>query len=364
METLSVKKIKKHNFFAGPAILPQQVIQQAAQAVADLNGSGLSILEISHRSADFVSILEEAKSLVKELLNIGDSHEVLFLTGGASSQFYMSAMNFLNEHETAAFVDTGAWSNKSIKEAKLFGNVETVASSKDKNYNYVPKGYDIPVNAKYLHITTNNTIYGTQLHELPKTDIPLIADMSSDIFSRPLDVNRFSLIYAGAQKNLGPAGTTLAIVRKDRLGTVTRTIPTMLKYETHIEKNSSFNTPPAYAIFVCMLTLRWLKEMGGLEVVAKRNQEKADLLYNEIDRNPLFSGAAAKEDRSLMNATFVMNNPELESAFAEMAAAANCVGTKGHRSVGGFRASIYNAMPKESVQVIVDVMKEFGAKMG
>lgn len=364
METISLKKVKKHNFYAGPAILPQPVIEQAAAAVNDLNGIGLSLLEISHRSTDFVAILEEAKSLAKELLNIPDNYEVLFLTGGASSQFYMSAMNLLDEHETAAFLDTGTWSIKSIKEAKLFGNIEVVASSKDKNYTYVPKGFDIPVNAKYLHITTNNTIFGTQIHEFPETEVPFIADMSSDIFSRPIDINKYSLIYAGAQKNLGPAGTTLVIVNKDRLGKVTRNIPTMLNYETHIAKNSSFNTPPAYAIYVCMLTMRWLKENGGVSAMAEKNQKKADLLYNEIDGNSLFTGAAVKEDRSLMNATFVMTNPDLEAEFSAMAAEANCIGIKGHRSVGGYRASIYNAMPYESVKVIVDVMKEFESKKG
>ncbi len=366
MDTVTAKTIKKHNFSAGPAILPQAVIREAAQAVADFNESGLSILEISHRGAAFVAVMEEATQLVKELLALTDDYEVLFLTGGASSQFYMSAMNLLDDGETACYIDTGTWSSKAIKEADLFGRIEVIASSKDRNYAYIPKTYQIPDAARYLHFTSNNTIYGTQYQALPKTDIPLVCDMSSDIFSRSVDVSRYGLIYAGAQKNLGPAGTTLVIVRKDMLRPMKRNLPTMLKYETHIVKKSAFNTPPAYPIYVCMLTLRWLKALGGLDAIELQNEKKATLLYDEIDRNALFTGAAQREDRSLMNATFVMK-PGYESlaeAFLERATAAGCVGLKGHRSVGGFRASIYNAMPYESVACLVEVMKDFEESKG
>lgn len=358
--------MKKHNFSPGPAILPASVIEQAANAVADLDGIGLSILEISHRSPQFVSILEEAVALAKELLQVPEQYEVLFLTGGASSQFFMTAMNLLEEKETACYIDTGAWASKAIKEAKHFGNINVIASSKDKNYSYIPKQFEIPANTKYLHLTSNNTIFGTEYHEWPDTDIPLVSDMSSDIFSRPVDVDRFSVIYAGAQKNLGPAGTTVVIVRKDDLGKVSRTIPTILDYHTHIAKNSSFNTPPVFPIYVCALTLRWLKERGGVAAMAKYNQEKARILYDAIDANPCFKGTAVKEDRSLMNVTFVMSEGKeaLEKVFLEQCKAAGCEGVKGHRSVGGFRASIYNAMPIESVQVLVDVMKAFGTQYG
>lgn len=362
MNPVMVDKKKKHNFSAGPAILPQSVIRQAATAAQDFNGMGLSILEISHRSAPFVKVMEEAVSLTKELLNINDDYAVLFLTGGASSQFFMTAMNLLNKDETACYVDTGAWSTKAIKEAKLFGNIEVLASSKESNFNCIPKDYSVPSNAKYLHLTSNNTIYGTQLHALPETDVPVVCDMSSDIFSRPINIERYDLIYAGAQKNLGPAGTTMVIVKKSILGKVNRTIPTMLDYNTHIKKDSAFNTPPVYPIYVCMLTMRWIKELGGVAAMEKRNKEKAAILYNEIDNNPCFKGTTAKEDRSLMNVCFVMTNPELEAEFMAVATEAGCVGIKGHRSVGGFRASIYNAMPLESIQMLVNVMKEFGAK--
>ncbi|MFK8104143.1 MAG: 3-phosphoserine/phosphohydroxythreonine transaminase [Saprospiraceae bacterium] len=351
--------MKKHNFSAGPAILPPSVIKQAAQAVENFNDLGLSILEVSHRGADFVAVLDEAIQSTKDLLGLGDEFEVLFLTGGASTQFFMSAMNLLGQDELACYVDTGTWSTKAIKEAKLFGNVEVLASSKEANFNYIPKGYSIPSNAKYLHLTSNNTIYGTQHQELPATDTPIICDMSSDIFSRPIDPKRYAMIYAGAQKNLGPAGTTLVIIRKEILGKIDRAIPTMLDYSTHINKNSSFNTPPVYPIYVCMLTMRWLKEMGGVEAMQKHNEEKAAMLYGEIDRNPLFSGTAAVEDRSLMNVCFTMSKPELEKDFMDICTAAGCSGIKGHRSVGGFRASIYNAMPKESIEVLVNLMKKF-----
>ncbi len=363
MELVS-KQIKKHNFSAGPAILPASVINEAANAAKDFNGMGLSILEISHRSPEFVQVLDEAVSSTRELLNLNDDYEVLFLTGGASSQFFMTAMNLLPQDGKAAYINTGTWSSKAIKEAKYFGSIEELASSKDQNFSYIPKGYPIADDLNYLHLTSNNTIYGTQYHDWPTTPVPLVCDMSSDIFCRPIDIHKFGLIYAGAQKNLGPAGTTLVIVRKDMLGKVKRDIPTMLDYQTHINKNSSFNTPPVYPIYVCMLTMRWLRANGGLEAMEKKNKEKAALLYGEIDANPLFKGVANTEDRSLMNVTFVMNDNTLESEFLEVCSAEGCVGVKGHRSVGGFRASIYNAMPIESVQVLVDVMKDFAERKG
>ena len=325
---------------------------------------GLSILEISHRSKQFAAVMDEAMSLGKELLGLSDDYEVLFLTGGASSQFFMAPMNLLPQNGTACYVDTGAWSAKAIKEAKLFGNTQVIASSKEDNYTFIPKNYEIPSDATYLHLTSNNTIFGTQHHEFPETNVPLVCDMSSDIFSRELDVNKFGLIYAGAQKNMGPAGTTLVIVRKDMLGKVERDIPTMLNYNTHIAKGSTFNTPPAFPIYVSLLTMRWIKEHGGVGAMATRNEDKAKLLYNEIDTNPFFEGTTAVEDRSLMNVTFRMNNAEMEAAFLEACAEADCVGVKGHRSVGGFRASIYSAMEKESVQVLVDVMRDFANKNG
>ncbi len=357
--------MKKHNFSAGPAILPAKVFKEAAQAVEELNGIGLSLLEISHRSKDFVNILDEAVSLVKEIMKLPENHEVLFLTGGASSQFFMTAMNLLNESDTACYVDTGSWSTKAIKEAKLFGQVNVLASSKEDGFTYIPKSYEVPSDAVYLHLTSNNTIYGTQYHQWPDTSVPIVCDMSSDIFSKPIEAERFGLIYAGAQKNLGPAGTTLVIVDKNLLGKVDRAIPTMLNYETHIKKNSAFNTPPVFPIYVCMLTLRWIKANGGLEAMEARNREKADLMYKAIDENPLFKGIVKDvSDRSLMNATFKMveGKEELQTEFLEACKAADCVGIKGHRSVGGFRASMYNAMEKESVIVLAEVMKDFAAK--
>jgi phosphoserine aminotransferase len=358
--------MKKHNFSAGPAILPASVIEESAKGVANLNGMGLSILEISHRSPEFVQILDEAVALVRDLLHLSDDYAVLFLTGGASSQFFMTAQNLLGSEETAGYVDTGSWSTKAIKEAKLFGGVEVLASSKDKNYSYIPKGYSIPDHLKYVHLTSNNTIFGTQYQQWPDTAIPFVCDMSSDMFSRPIDYNRFAIIYAGAQKNMGPAGTTLVIVKKDVLGKINRVLPTMLNYETHIKKNSSFNTPPVFPIYVSMLTLRWVKSMGGLAKMAAHNQEKAKVMYDAIDSNPLFKGVAAEEDRSLMNVTFTMTEgyEELAPSFLDYCTEAGCVGVKGHRSVGGFRASIYNAMPTESVQVLADVMHQFNEKHG
>ncbi|RMF32527.1 MAG: 3-phosphoserine/phosphohydroxythreonine transaminase [Bacteroidetes bacterium] len=353
--------MKKHNFSAGPAILPAKVIRQASEAALEFNGMGLSLLEISHRSKEFVAVLDEAVALVRELLGLNDDWAVLFLTGGASSQFFMTAMNLLDEGDKAAYVDTGAWSSKAIKEARLFGRVEVIASSKDRNYSYIPKGFEVPADARYLHLTSNNTIFGTQYQNFPDSPVPIVCDMSSDIFSRPIDIEPFGLIYAGAQKNLGPAGTTLVLVRKDLLGKVQRTLPTMLDYQTHIAKNSSFNTPPVFPIYVCMLTLRWLKELGGLPAIAQHNEQKARLLYEEIDQNPCFRGTAEREDRSRMNATFVLAEgyESLEGKFLDSCRDAGIVGIKGHRSVGGFRASIYNAMPLESVQVLVQVMQEF-----
>lgn len=352
--------MKKHNFSAGPAILPASVIKEAAANVADLGGTGLSILEISHRSPEFIAILEEAEALVRELLSVGDDYAVLFLTGGASSQFYFTAMNLLGQDETAAYIDTGAWSAKAVKEAQLFGKVNVVASSKDTNYNYIPKGIDLSGDYKYVHLTSNNTIFGTQFAEFPATDAPLVADMSSDIFSRRLPLERFGLIYAGAQKNIGPAGVTLVIVKKDLLGKVEREIPTMLDYRTHIAKASSFNTPPVFPIYVSMLTFRWIKAQGGLEAMEKHNAAKAKVLYDEIERNPKFR--CTVEDpasRSLMNVTFVATDDADTAPFLAACEAAGCVGVKGHRSVGGFRASIYNSMPVESVEALVKVMKAF-----
>jgi len=356
--------MKKHNFSAGPAILPAPVLTQAAQAVEDLDGIGLSILEISHRSPEFKAILEEATALPKELLQIPDTHEVLYLTGGASSQFFMSVMNLLPQGGKSAYVDTGSWSTKAIKEAKLFGEVDVLASSKDKDYTYIPKGYSIPSDATFLHLTSNNTIYGTQFQEFPETDLPLVCDMSSDIFSRPVDVSRFGVIYAGAQKNLGPAGTTMVIVRKDLLGKVERDLPSMLDYRTHISKGSAFNTPPVYPIYVCMLTLRWLKEQGGISAIQVQNEEKAKQVYQAIDRNPLFNCPVAEEDRSRMNAVFIAKEEAVEKAFLQICKEHHIAGLKGHRSVGGFRASIYNAMPLSSVQVLTELMDDFAQKNG
>lgn len=349
----------KHNFSAGPCILPQDVFKKAAAAV--LNFNDLSILEISHRSKDFVAVMEKAQSLALEHLGLTDKgYKVLFLGGGASMQFLMTAYNLLENK--AAYLNTGTWSDKAIKEASIFGEVIEVASSKDANYNYIPKGYDIPSDADYFHITSNNTIFGTQIKDIPSVSMPLVCDMSSDIFSRQLDFSKFDLIYAGAQKNMGPAGATLIVVKEDILGKVSRTIPSMLNYKTHIGKDSMFNTPPVFPIYVSMLTLEWLKENGGIPAIEKLNDEKASLIYNEIDRNPLFKGFAAVEDRSHMNATFTLEQDSLKETFNAMWATAGINGLNGHRSVGGYRASMYNAMTKESVQVLVDVMQELERK--
>lgn len=351
--------MKKHNFYAGPSILSEYTIKNTADAVLNFAGTGLSLLEVSHRGKEFVAVNDEARALVKELLDVPATHEVVFLGGGASLQFCMIPFNLLKKK--AAYIDTGTWASKAIKEAKLFGEVDVVASSADKNYTYIPKHYTIAPDSEYLHFTTNNTIYGTEYHKIPEVNIPLISDMSSDIFSRPVDVSKYDAIYAGAQKNLAPAGVTIIIVRKDALGHVDRPIPTMLDYRTHIKKDSMFNTPPVLPIFSALQTLKWYKQQGGVKVLQKKNQEKAAVLYDEIDRNKLFRGTVATEDRSLMNVCFVMNDEykELEKEFADFATAAGMIGIKGHRSVGGFRASLYNAMPIESVKALVQTMKEF-----
>ncbi|MEY2949551.1 MAG: hypothetical protein RLZZ248_752 [Bacteroidota bacterium] len=356
--------MRKHNFNAGPAILPASVIKQASEAAADFNGSGMSILEISHRSPDFVPLLDEAAHLVKELIGLSDEYEVLFLTGGASSQFFMTAMNLIPSNGKAAYVDTGSWSAKAIKEAKRFGEISVVASSKETNYNYIPKDYSVPADSAFLHITTNNTIFGTQYKKLPDTSIPLVADMSSDIMSKPIDYKRFSVIYAGAQKNLGPAGTTLVIVKKDALGHTGRDLPSMLNYQTHIDNQSSFNTPPVFPIYVTLLTLRWIKAFGGLQKMNQHNETKAGKLYDALDANPLFVGTAATEDRSDMNVTFLLHDESLQKDFLEVCKAADIEGIKGHRSVGGFRASIYNALPMESVDHLIEVMSDFATQKG
>ena len=356
--------MKKHNFSAGPAILPASVLKKAAEAAQEINHSGLSLLEISHRSPAFSEIMDKAVALVRDLLKLDDKYEVMFLTGGASSLFFMVPLNLLGKNEKAAYVDTGTWSSKAIKEAGRYGKLEILASSKENGYRSIPKGYSIPADAKYLHITSNNTIYGSQYQAFPESPVPIVCDMSSDIMSRPIDSSRFGVIYAGAQKNIGPAGMTLVIVRKDMFGSLDRDIPTMLNYHTHIAKGSLFNTPPVFPIYVSMLTLEWVRELGGLEAMERRNRSKQELLYKEIDANPLFKGYVVPEDRSWMNVTFNITNPELEGAFLETCKEAGIEGIKGHRSVGGFRASIYNAMDQESVQVLVDVMRHFSSKNG
>lgn len=350
--------MKKHNFSAGPCILPQEVLKQAAEAVVNFNNLDLSLVEISHRSKDFVAVMETARSLVKELLNLPEGYSVLFLQGGASLEFLMTPYNLLKEGGKAAYLDTGAWATKALKEAKLLGDVEVIGSSKDKTYNYIPKNYTVPTDVDYVHITSNNTIYGTQFKEFPKTDALLVCDMSSDIFSRELDFSQFDLVYAGAQKNMGPAGTTLVVVKDEVLGKTGRTIPAMLDYQVHISKDSMFNTPPVFPVYVSMLTLQWLKDLGGVKAIEKINEEKAALLYAEIDRNPLFKGFAEVEDRSLMNVTFNLTDESTGEAFDKIWNAAGVSGLKGHRSVGGYRASIYNAMPIESIQVLVDAMQQ------
>ena len=351
--------MKKHNFNAGPSILPREVIEDTAKAILDFNGSGLSLMEISHRAKDFQPVVDEAEALFKELLNIPEGYSVLFLGGGASMEFCMVPYNFLEKK--AAYLNTGVWAKKAMKEAKGFGEVVEVASSAEATYTYIPKDYTIPTDADYFHITTNNTIYGTELKKDLDSPVPMVADMSSDIFSRPIDVSKYICIDGGAQKNLAPAGVTLAIVRVDALGHVERPIPTMLNYKTHVDKDSMFNTPPVLPIYAALQTLKWYKEQGGVAAMEKKDMENAAILYDEIDRNKLFRGTVAAEDRSIMNVCFVMNDEykELEDEFSKFAAAAGMVGIKGHRSVGGFRASLYNAMPKSSVEALVACMKDF-----
>ena len=349
--------MKKHNFSAGPSILAPEVFQKASEALLDFEGTGLSVIEISHRSPEFVRVIERARALALEIAGLDDSYTTLFLQGGASMQFLMVPYNLLETK--AAYIDTGTWANKAQKEAALFGNAEVIASSKADGYKYIPKNVTVPTDIDYLHITTNNTIYGTEYHSLPQTSIPLVADMSSDIFSRPLDYKQFSLIYAGSQKNLGASGSTLVIVKKDLLGKVSRKLPSMMDYQLHIKNDSMFNTPSTFAIYVNLLVLEWIQAQGGLQALGKRNRAKADLLYGEIDRNPLVVGYANKEDRSLMNVVFNLTDESTKERFDALCKEANISGIKGHRSVGGYRASIYNALPLESVQVLVDVLKEF-----
>lgn len=350
--------MKRHNFSAGPCILPQEVLKQASAAVLNFNDDNLSLIEISHRSKPFVAVMDKAIALVKELLNVPKGHSVLFLQGGASMEFLMVAMNLMKVDGKAAYTNTGAWAKKAITEANSLGEAIVLGDSSDKNYNYIPKGYTIPSDVDYFHCTSNNTIYGTQMKEFPHCPTLMVCDMSSDIFSRKVEVSKFDIIYAGAQKNMGPAGTTLVIVKDEILGNTGRNIPTMLDYNTHISKDSMFNTPPVFPIYVSMLTLQWLKDLGGVEVIEKINQAKADLLYGEIDRNPLFEGTAAIEDRSNMNVCFLLTDSCKEEAFNTMWNETGISGIKGHRSVGGYRASMYNAMQIESVQVLIDVMKK------
>ena len=355
--------MKKHNFNAGPCVLPKQAIESAIEAIRDFDNTGIGILEISHRTPGWERVMAETEQLWRDLLNIPDDYAVLFLGGGASTQFFEVPANLMKKK--AAYLQTGVWAKKAAKEAKFYGEVEIVASSEDKNYTYIPKGYKIPTDADYFHITTNNTIYGTEIHEDIDSPVTLVADMSSDIMSRPVDVKKYGLIYGGAQKNVGPAGVTFVIVRKDLLGQTGRNLQTMVDYRTHIgdepRNNSMFNTPPVFPIFVMHETLKWVKELGGVEEMYKRNKKKAELLYNEIDRNSLFVGTAVKEDRSLMNVCFVMapGHEALESEFMAFAKEKGMVGIKGRRSVGGFRASIYNACPLESVEALVACMQEF-----
>lgn len=351
--------MKVHNFSAGPSILSQYTIKNTAEAILNFSNTGLSLLEISHRSKEFVAVIDEARQLVKELMDVPSGYEVLFLGGGASLQFCMAPYNLLETK--AAYLDTGTWASAAIKEAKYFGEVAVVASSKDKNYSYIPKGYAVPSDVDYFHYTTNNTIFGTQTYFDPEVNVPMVSDMSSDFMSRPVDVSKYSLIYAGAQKNLAPAGVAIAIVNLSALGKVSRPLPSMLNYKLHADKESMYNTPPVMPIYSALQTLKWYKELGGISAIQKINEDKSAILYDEIDRNRLFVGTAAVEDRSRMNVCFVMKPEyaELESTFGKFAKERGMSGINGHRSVGGFRASIYNAMPKESVQALIDCMKEF-----
>ena len=354
----------KHNFSAGPAILPAEVIQEAAAGVLNINNTGLSILEVSHRDKDFVAIMEEARSLVRELMGLGKDYQVLFLGGGASLQFAMVPNNLLVTGGTAAYLNTGVWAHKAIKEAKMVGNINVVASSENEKYNHIPKNFTIPTDANYLHITSNNTIYGTQMHHFPDSPIPVVCDMSSDIFSHRMDFSKFSLIYAGTQKNMGAAGATMVVVKESLLGKTGRKMFSMLDYQVHIKGESMYNTPPVFSVYACLLTMRWLKKNGGLAWIEEINRKKAEAMYTEIDRNSLFTGTVVKEDRSWMNATFLLTKPELEESFNKMWKEAGIVGIKGHRDVGGYRASMYNALTLEDVQALVYVMKELEKKNG
>ena len=356
--------MKKHNFNSGPSILPDEVLAKAARAILEFNEIGLSILEIGHRSTWFVEVMEEARSLVKELMQLDDAYEVLFLHGGATTQFMQVPMNLLDDSETAAYCDNGIWGSKAVKEASLFGNAVVAASSADKNYTYINKDFKIPANSKYLHITTNNTVEGTQWHSFPETNIPLVADMSSDIFSRPMDFKKFSLIYAGAQKNMGAAGVTVVVVKKDLLGKIKRPIPAIMDYRKHIEANSLLNTPPVFAVYVALLTLRWIKNEGGLKEMEKRSIEKANLLYTTIDSLPQFVSYINKEDRSNMNAVFFIKDEKKQNEFLDLCTANGMIGVKGYRTVGGIRVSMYNALELESVKAICDLMKDFANKKG
>jgi len=354
-----------HNFNSGPSILPKEVFEKASQAVLDFNNSGLSILEIGHRTALFQEVMDEARGLVKELMHLDNDHEVLLLHGGATTQFMQVPMNMLNENDIASYTETGTWGNKAIKEAKFFGHIEIAGSSKDDNYTTIPKNLSVSPTAAYLHITTNETIAGTQWHDIPyDCGVPLVADMSSDILSRVIEFNRFDIIYAGAQKNMGAAGVNLVVVNKNVLGKVNKPIPTILDYRVHIREGSMLNTPPVFAVYVALLTLRWLKKQGGVPALEKRNIEKAKLFYDTLDSLPVFRGVVAKDDRSLMNATFVIDDTTLEKEFLELCKAEGMVGVKGHRTVGGFRVSMYNALPMESVIAITDLMKEFARQKG
>lgn len=355
---------KVYNFSSGPAILPREAMEAGSRACLEFNSMGMSLLEISHRSKEFEAVMEEARSLVKELLRVPSGYQVLFLQGGASLQFAMVPMNLLDENESAAYLDTGMWAAKAIKDAKLFGNVKVVASSKDQNYTFIPKEYSIPSDAKYFHVTSNNTIFGTQLQEFPRSPVPLVADMSSDIFSRPVDVSKFGLIYAGAQKNMGIAGATLVIIREDWVGKGKRKLPSMLDYKLQIEGESMYNTPPVFAVYMALETMKWVKAKGGVGKMQEQNEEKARRLYAEIDSNPLFKGTCAHEDRSRMNVTFILEKPELEAAFLKDAEAAGLSGLKGHRSVGGFRASIYNAMGLDGIEALISLMADFAKRNG
>lgn len=356
-----------HNFNAGPSVLPKEVFEEASRAVIDFNSTGLSILEIGHRTSLFQEVMAEARALVKELMDLDDGHEVLFLHGGASTQFMQVPMNLLDQDDIAAYTDTGIWAAKAIKEAKLFGQVEIVCSSQETGYTSLPKQFDVPSHAKYLHITTNNTVYGTQWHDLSifyKYNIPLVADMSSDILSRVIDYNKFDLMYAGAQKNIGAAGVNLVVVNKNILGKTGHRIPTIMDYRNHIEADSLLNTPPVFAVYVSLLTLRWLKKQGGSAAIEKLNNEKANLFYDTLDSLPIFKGKCVKEDRSKMNATFTMDNPVLEKEFLELCKREGMIGVKGHRTVGGFRVSMYNALMIEDVKAITDLMIDFANKKG